>query len=205
MTSILTINAGSATIKFAVFDIVNNELKKTYRGLVDKITTEPIIAIKLQNQKILAKHLIIAEGADPYDYAFHMILSWLKKQGIEIVAAGHRVAHGKKYSCSMPINDEVVNYLTTLIPLVPLHQPFNLEGIRILREKFPSLFQLACFDTSFHTTCNHLSQLFAIPSVLPKKGCGVMVFTVCLTNMLYRNLNAIFLEKNLMASLLSHI
>lgn len=170
MPSILVINAGSATIKFAVFNIINNEVKKTYRGLVDKITTQPTIEIKLQEQKILAEKLIIPDQVDPYEHAFHSILSWLKQRNIEIIAAGHRVAHGKKYPHSMPINDEVVDYLSTLNPLAPLHQPYSLKGIRILRELFPNLPQLACFDTSFHATCNPVSQLFAIPKYLTQEG-----------------------------------
>lgn len=170
MSSILVINAGSATIKFAVFEITEHEVKKTYRGLVDKVTTKPTIAIKLQEQTILAEDLVIPASADPYDHAFHTILAWLKQNGIEIIAAGHRVAHGKKFPHSMLINREVISYLESLNPLAPLHQPYSLEGIRILRKKFPTIPQLACFDTSFHTTCNPISQLFAIPQKLTEQG-----------------------------------
>lgn len=170
MSSILVINAGSATIKFAVFTLTDHEVKKTYRGLVDKITTQPTIVIKLQEKTILAEDLVIPAAADPYDHAFHTILAWLKHNGIEIIAAGHRVAHGKKFTHSMSINDEVISYLESLNPLAPLHQPYSLEGIRILRKKFPHIPQLACFDTSFHTTCNPISQLFALPQKLIQQG-----------------------------------
>jgi len=70
----------------------------------------------------------------------------------------------------MLINEEIISYLESLNPLAPLHQPYSLEGIRILRKKFPTIPQLACFDTSFHTTCNPISQLFAIPQKLTEQG-----------------------------------
>ena len=170
MTSILTINAGSTTVKFAVFTITEHGVKKAHYGLVDKITTKPAILVKLQGQTVLAKDLVIPAATDPYDYVFHSIVTWLQQNNIEIVAAGHRVAHGKKFTHSMLINDEVMTYLESLNPLAPLHQPYSLEGIRILRKKFPEIPQLACFDTSFHTTCNSLSQLFAIPKKLTQQG-----------------------------------
>jgi len=170
MSSILVINAGSATVKFAVFTVVDQQLQKNYCGLIDKITTTPKIDIKFKDQKVLVEDLIIPKNTDPYEYVFHTILSYLEQQSIDLVAAGHRVAHGEKYSHSMVITDEVIEYLTTLIPLAPLHQPYSLEGINILRKQFPQLPQLACFDTSFHTTCDKLSQLFAIPKKLAEEG-----------------------------------
>jgi acetate kinase len=185
--SILIINAGSSTIKFSIFDIQQNNkgedetLCKTYTGLVDKVTTTPFLRVKkcgqqqapksgqLQNTTIVEQSLTLSPR--PYDHAMQEIIVWLQRHNINVVAAGHRVAHGgARYAQAMPVNDEVLAYLETLSPLAPLHQPYNLNGSRILQQQFPQILQVVAFDTSFHTTCNSLSQHFALPQRLIAKG-----------------------------------
>jgi acetate kinase len=171
MQAILTVNAGSSTIKFAVFSIVGEELIKEYVGLIDQILKNP--TIQITNCATLEKHkhdLEVSE-TDPYGSAIRAILDWLKRQNIELIAAGNRMIHvGTRFKGSTIVNDDTLAYLETLNPLAPLHQPYNIRGCRILREKFPNLFQAICFDTSFHTTCNRISQLFALPQKYAKEG-----------------------------------
>lgn len=243
MRSILAINTGSSTIKFSVFavDVVNtvghkakntentsanaatksHALTKLYTGLVDHVTTVPLLSVKavqpvlgelplnasfsgsfpegfsegfssdftldnfnpshavahLSHKKaatttVLDKKLtLLPQHHDPYEYAINEILAWLRQNDVEVIAAGHRVAHGgAQCRHAVIIDDAITSYLASLSPLAPLHQPYNLKGSKILQEEFPDLLQVACFDTSFHTTCNELSQHFAIPQHLAKDG-----------------------------------
>lgn len=175
---ILVLNSGSSTIKFSVFNYKNRELNKIFTGLVDNIKTIPSLKIKncttrpsttvCENELSLEKN---SNNHDPYEFAIYEILNWLSKNNIKIIAAGHRVAHGgTRYKQATLFTNEVMQYLETLSPLAPLHQPYNIRGYQILHEKFPDILQLACFDTSFHTTCNKISQAFAIPKQLAEKG-----------------------------------
>lgn len=177
MTSILVLNSGSSTIKFSIFTICDSKIEKAYTGLIDKITSDrPCIKIKSClkiTTTILERELVPSAlaGHDAYTKAIYEILSWLEQNNINIVAAGHRVAHGgTKYTQATPVNNTVMADLAELSNLAPLHQPYNLKGAKILSENFPNIFQVACFDTSFHTTCNKLSQLFAIPKKLTEQG-----------------------------------
>jgi acetate kinase len=91
--------------------------------------------------------------------------------GNQIVAAGHRVAHGGlKYARPVLVNAEVLTDLESLVPLVPLHQPHNLAAIKIVAKRAPELPQVACFDTSFHCTQSAIAQAFAIPRHLTEEG-----------------------------------
>ncbi len=178
MSSILTLNSGSSTIKFSVFntDESDNTITRIYYGLVDNIIHKPHLKIKSDdNSTLLDKDLSDLStrkvAANPYEFAICELLDWLKYHEIDIMAAGHRVAHGgTKFKSSMVIDDTVLSYLQTLTPLAPLHQSYNLEGSRILKRRFPKMLQVACFDTSFHVNCNKLSQLFAIPKKYTEEG-----------------------------------
>jgi len=176
MKAILTLNAGSSSIKFAVFSIENNTLQKLYAGFVDNVLKKPVLHVKssAQDKKISIDLLALSNNShhtDPYERAIRDILDWLSQHNLEIVAAGHRLIHGgTKYRTSVVINPEVYAFVEQFNPLAPLHQPYNLKGYSILHEINPTLFQVFCFDTSFHTTCNEVSQHFALPKHLHEEG-----------------------------------
>lgn len=171
MQAILTINAGSSTIKFAVFSVIGEELCKEYVGIIDQILKKPIIQITNCSTQEKHKHDLELSEADPYGSAISAILNWLKRQNIEPIAAGSRMIHcGTHYKDSTVVTDEVLNYVETLNPLAPLHQPYNIKGCRILHETYPDLFQIICFDTTFHNSCHKITQLFALPQKYAKEG-----------------------------------
>jgi acetate kinase len=178
MAAILTLNSGSGTIKFSVFAInaADNKITRIYFGLVDNIIHKPHVKIKTDDGiVVLDNNLAVLPAfhtaSNPYEFAINELLDWLQQNNINIVAAGHRIAHGgTKCRKSVIINDEVISYLETLEPLAPLHQHYNLEGSKILKKSFPNMLQVACFDTSFHVTCDKLSQLFAIPKKYTEEG-----------------------------------
>ena len=94
------------------------------------------------------------------------MLDWLAKDAssLKIAAAGHRVVHGgTRLHEPTLMNDEVIAYLQTLIPLAPNHQPPSLQGIAALQQLRPGLPQVACFDTAFHHDRSEVEQHFALP------------------------------------------
>lgn len=173
MRSILTLNSGSSSVKFSAYTIGEHNICKTFVGMVDRVTTAPIMRIKDTHGKIVFESNLSVDPSkqDPYEFTFYEILHQLEALGIEVVAAGHRVIHGAmKYRAPTIVDAEKIKFFETFNPLAPLHQPYNLKGIQILTNKFPNILQVACFDTAFHTTCNELTQLFAIPKWLTEEG-----------------------------------
>jgi acetate kinase len=87
------------------------------------------------------------------------------------VAVGHRVVHGGlEYTKPTIVNDHILGDLEKFIPLAPLHQPHNLSAIRVIRKKNPDMPQVACFDTSFHTSIPAVGQAFALPRKYTEQG-----------------------------------
>jgi acetate kinase len=86
-------------------------------------------------------------------------------------AVGHRVVHGGAYFTGpVFITDDIIQKITALIPLAPLHQPHNVEAIQIIQKFYPSVPQIACFDTTFHQTQEKLAKLTALPRKFMEEG-----------------------------------
>jgi acetate kinase len=171
---ILVINAGSSSLKFEVFAIEPSDaLARQVRGRVDGVGTQPrLIVHDAKGTALNDEHFAVADVAD-LPAALSRALAWLRQHfpGVTPVAAGHRVVHGgTAYTTPQLIDDRVLAELDKVVPLVPLHQPHNLEPIRALRQKMPKLPQVACFDTAFHRGHPTLADRMAIPEPLYEEG-----------------------------------
>ena len=88
-----------------------------------------------------------------------------------MVAVGHRVVHGgERFSEPTLVDDDVVAAVEALVPLAPLHNPANLEGIAVARKLFPDLPQVAVFDTAFHQTMPPVAYTYAVPRGLARRA-----------------------------------
>ena len=99
--------------------------------------------------------------------------AWLREHlpGAVPVAIGHRVAHGgPDYSAPVTVDDDILAALERLVPLAPMHQPYNLHPIRTIQKRFPGTVQVACFDTAFHRGHPDVADRFAIPEALYDEG-----------------------------------
>src|SRR6185503_19739368 len=86
-------------------------------------------------------------------------------QGSRVLGVGHRVVHGgARYAAPALVTPEVLAELRTLIPLAPLHQPYNLATIDAVSDRLPGVPQVACFDTSFHRGGLPVSEVVPLPS-----------------------------------------
>jgi len=165
MQAILALNSGSSSIKFALYASEENkkELVLLCRGKFEGLP-RALHFLAYNDERTLEREDI--KGKADFNTALKHLLSWIKRSfsQVHLIAAGHRVVHGgERYVESVNINQEVLAYLESLDPLAPLHQSHNLEGIRALQSLHPTLFQVACFDTSFHHTQPPLATLFGLP------------------------------------------
>ncbi|MDR3534283.1 MAG: acetate/propionate family kinase [Rhodopila sp.] len=171
MSSIAVINAGSSSIKFAVFHKVSPPTL-LLRGQIEGIGTMPRAKLSDAEGNLLVEESFQEAEFDHAAAARAMMRigsQWL--DGRKISAVGHRVVHGgAEYAAPLLLTDEVIEYLATLIPLAPLHQPHNLSAIRAIRQSHPDLPQIACFDTAFHRSQPPLAQAFAIPRQYSQEG-----------------------------------
>jgi len=173
---ITVINSGSSSIKFAVFDnIEEDELRLVYNGQIEGIGVSPYFKVRNGAGKTVdEQHL---ENSPDYDHEnlLCLIIAWIRKHrqqlGLDLTGVGHRVVHGgRKFTAPVIVNNEVLKSLELFTPLAPLHQPHNLASIRSVMKLGPNIPQVACFDTAFHHTNPPVAQSFALPRNLSDAG-----------------------------------
>ncbi|AUJ63908.1 acetate kinase (plasmid) [Aestuarium zhoushanense] len=170
---VLVLNAGSSSIKFAVYPRGANTAP-LIRGKVAGVGRDPVFsAIRADGAAIDMDMPKNIDAAADHQELISLLLDWLAQHRADrrLVAVGHRVVHGgRDFSKPVVVDDAVLSQLERLIPLAPLHQPHNLAAIRAISRLQPALPQVACFDTSFHRTQDPLAQLFALPRDLSDEG-----------------------------------
>ena len=171
---ILTINAGSSSIKFALYEL-NGGLadKPSLSGQIDGIGASAKLIAKDPNGKHEIELQLSGEQEAQHQASLDFLLTWIQEHqtGTELVAVGHRVVHGGElFSAPMAIGPTTVEQLEQFITLAPLHQPHNLNGIKAIAKLLPSVHQVACFDTAFHRSNPPVAQAFAIPRALSAEG-----------------------------------
>ena len=171
--AILVLNAGSSSIKFAVYP-VNGAAVPLIQGKIGGIGRRPDFVARDAEGRVLAEDGLQKIRADAgHGELTERLLDWLQDHddGINIFAAGHRVVHGgRTFAGPALIDAKVLRELDVLGSLAPLHQPHNLAAVRTISHLAPDLPQVACFDTSFHRTQPRLAQLFGLPRALSDDG-----------------------------------
>jgi len=169
---LLTLNAGSSSIKFALFTVP--ALEQLIIGQIDGIGSQAAFKAKSTDQSINEKYEWPADQAPKnHSIALQWLIDWLGKHmsDIQIKAVGHRVVHGgHHYSEPVVINETVLEKFETLLSLAPLHEPHNVAGIKAARESFGDIPQVACFDTAFHRNQPFINDTFAIPRNYYEEG-----------------------------------
>jgi acetate kinase len=176
--AILIINAGSSSIKFAVFDLDEKSvaLRMIYRGEIAGIGHQPHFTVHDCKNGILEieeRFLASTKKIQSHGDAFSVLLDWIDHHldNSPLTAVGHRIVHGgEDYSAPVIVTEEVLHHLEELVPLAPLHQPYQATAIKTLAQQQPGLPQVACFDTAFHRTQPSVTQLFALPKEFRQQG-----------------------------------
>lgn len=163
MSKIISINAGSSSLKFQLFEMPNENV--ITKGKVERIgAADSDYDIIVNGEEIMGKEKIADHTA-----AVKLLLNKLIELKVidsldEITGIGHRVVHGgRTYSDSVVITQEVENKIEELYDFAPLHNPANLAGVQAFREVLPNVPAVAVFDTAFHQTMPKSSYIYSIP------------------------------------------
>ena len=166
---VVTLNAGSSSVKFALFEAAANWPRLVAHGEIERIGEAPrfkseIIGGARSDQTIAARD---------HEAAIRAILDWIETafEDIAIGAIGHRILHGGlRYVAPAIVDQNMLDELKTLAPLAPLHQPHNIAGVEAARAAFPHAPQVACFDTAFHRGHSFVNDAYALPREYYERG-----------------------------------
>ena len=172
-TQILTLNAGSSSLKFALFEADGRGPLLQASGQVEFLDVSPHCVLKSSTGDVLENKMLPAHATGEHEEALLHVVDALKIHfpGMHIRAVGHRVVHGgPRYAEPLIITPDIIAELEELVPLAPLHQPHNLSGIAAAHVAFPDALQIACFDTAFHRFHPWVNDTFALPRRYYEKG-----------------------------------
>ena len=167
--SVLTINGGSSSIKFAIYD-GETSLTRGLSGHIDRIG-QP-------NPKLITTDPTTGQPdtrpveAHDFTAAVNSLVDWLEEQPVfeRIDAVGHRIVHGMAHTEPERITPELIAELRRISGYDPDHLPAEIELIEMIQKRHPKLPQIACFDTAFHRTMPRVAQLLPIPRRFDAKG-----------------------------------
>lgn len=162
--TLLCLNTGSSSVKFSLYAVDDHEPRLLFSGQIEGLLGQPHF------KALDAQGVVLDEQS--WDApkrraeAVEIILDFVRGRasGYRLTAVGHRVVlGGVEYPHAVVVDDQVLSVLDRYVPIVPSHQPAEIEGIRLLRELDPELTQVACFDSAFHRTKPALADLYALP------------------------------------------
>lgn len=168
-TYILVINGGSSSIKFAVYK-TGKKLKGILSGQIKRIGLDNPEFTVTDNQTHEKTKIEIE--ATTFKGVTEVLIDWLKvqKYAEKISCIGHRIVHGMDYAHPEIIDNDLLKELRKIMEYDPDHLPAEIEMIELFKKQFPQLLQIACFDTSFHTTLPKYANTFAIPKNYADEG-----------------------------------
>jgi acetate kinase len=168
--TILTLNAGSSSVKFQIFS-QNDGLTRLAEGGVSALGTAPVLTAARDGSAEITTQLLPAPSTQ--EDAVRAIIEWIHDHdaGWQITMVAHRIVHGgTAFTAPVRVTSDIFHQLKKLIPLAPLHQPHNLAALGIAILTLPHVPQIACFDTAFHAQHDALFTRFAIPQDMNDKG-----------------------------------
>jgi acetate kinase len=170
--AILTLNAGSSSIKFTLYDTAR-DLVATATGEVEGLSDEPRFRARDMAGAVISERRWPAGEALPFAAALGALLDFATSHvGVDgLLAAGHRVVHGgASHIKPKRVTPMLIDALESLTSLDPLHMPANLAAIRALAIARPGLPQVVCFDTAFHHTIPPIARHIALPRAITDTG-----------------------------------
>lgn len=161
---IMSINCGSSSLKFSLFEMQKNEVLAS--GLFERIGIEGSCYTIKYNGNKLKEEVLMENHTDAVNILLEKLISLEIIQSLEeIDGVGHRVVHGgMKYKESALVDDKVIDYIESIKDFAPLHNPAHVLGIRAFKEVLPKVPMVVVFDTAFHQTMDEVSYLYAVPS-----------------------------------------
>lgn len=172
--AILTLNAGSSSIKFALYEMAAAaSARRLSHGQIEGIGSAPHFVARAPDGSLLTERHWPARTELRHEGLLTPLLEWVTSHlGTQsLVAVGHRIVHGgDAYDRPVLLSADVMADLTRLTPLAPLHQPHNLAAARVVARLRPELPQVACFDTAFHHGMAPTVTRLALPRKYAAEG-----------------------------------
>ena len=166
---VLTINGGSSSIRFAVFE-AGKTPRRQLSGKIDRIglSGTSLIVNRPDGKPQVLRHFVAAG----HRRAVGFLLDWLEAQPVfaSVKAAGHRVVHGMEHSSPERVTPKLLAELHRIMPYDPDHLPGEIELIEAFRKRHPKIPQVACFDTAFHRSMPRVAKLLSIPRRYTARG-----------------------------------
>jgi acetate kinase len=159
-------NAGSSSLKFALFDLQGGDPNEAFFGQIEGLGGAATFTVRLPPGKGEPPFAPRRTPSSTHLEALREVLDFIGRFGAghEIAAVGHRIVHGgSEFSGPAVVDGGVLDALRVLRPLAPLHQPHNIAGIEAAKAVFPGALQVACFDTAFHRTHDWVDDAFGLP------------------------------------------
>ena len=166
--AVLTLNAGSSSLKVGLFPLQGDAALAT--GLADRIGPDGTLTLKDATGAAIPA---LAGDLSSHEAALTTLLASLAARfpDLDLAAVGHRVVHGgPDHAAPAPVTPALMEELARYAPFAPLHQPHNLSGIRAAMAAFPGVPQVACFDTAFHRGHPWVNDTYALPRRFHDKG-----------------------------------
>ncbi|HKV94443.1 MAG TPA: acetate/propionate family kinase [Candidatus Angelobacter sp.] len=166
---ILSLNGGSSSLKFATYRMEEAAEERVFSGAIEAIGTANGRAWLKTSKAVVADQ---RRSFPDHAAAIKAMFAALQQQGVtKLAAAGHRIVHGgPKFSTPQQIDDKLKRALKELISFAPLHLPSQLAMIDAITAHYPEMPQIACFDTSFHSSIPEVAQRFALPEKFWQQG-----------------------------------
>ncbi len=171
LPALLCLNAGSSSVKFSLYTVMAGAPSLLLGGQIEGLLTQPNFNVKDAQGNTLDEQRW--EQPKRRAEAVETILDYVRAEAKDyrLVAVGHRVVlGGTEYPHAVVVDDAVLDVLDHYAPIVPSHQPAEIEAIRLLRTLHPDLCQVACFDSAFHRTKSDIADLYALPLSYRDKG-----------------------------------
>lgn len=171
LPALLCLNAGSSSVKFSLYTVMAGAPSLLLGGQIEGLLTQPNFKVKDAQGNTLDEQRW--EQPKRRAEAVETILDYVRAEAEDyrLVAVGHRVVlGGTEYPHAVVVDDAVLDVLDHYAPIVPSHQPAEIEAIRLLRTLHPDLCQVACFDSAFHRTKSDIADLYALPLSYRDKG-----------------------------------
>ena len=170
----IVLNAGSSSLKFSIYRRpASSAWALDCRGQIDGIGTAPKFSAKDGSENKLDEPGLDSSVRDA-GTALDSLAGWLRSRyggGARVLGVGHRVVHGgARYAAPTIVTPQVLDDLRALVPLAPLHQPYNLAAIEAVGERLPGVPQVACFDTSFHRGQPAVAEVIPLPREIASAG-----------------------------------
>ena len=168
--TILVLNGGSSSIKFALF-AVNATLRLKIKGQIERIGTPDAVLVTQAGEH--EAQVTNAVAALDYASAINIMIGWIDEKQMDgtLIAVGHRIVHGgAHFHEPQRLTQAMMTQLQQLAPLDQQHMPGEIALVDAFRQRFSKLPQIACFDTAFHHHLPRVAQLLAIPRRYAAKG-----------------------------------